>query len=665
MTARTGFETIVCVKTDESAPRIESVVDMSRYRWCLVDLDEIGESDIGSQPDCVVIATDSAERLRAAIGRVRDEWGPVPIVVASETADERLAATAVRTGVTEYVPSAVDEAELAARICAIVDADEGDSTGQNEDRVTTEHLRDDGFDESAYSAIRMEAYVIAEDGRCLAAWAHPRNDAADEPDPAALVDSPLDETAPATVAEPLCRSVESALETNDPQTVSYAREYEDYSRRFEGEVYPIAEPVGDRRAAVILSREVSGPTVRVQQDSFETLNQIYAVARQVVRILVEAPSRSQIEREVCEKLVETDLYAAAWIGERSGETAVSYRTGTGEAPAYLDVVKDPDFEFECKDVLESVLRDGESTVTNELAQAPTVSEDVKRAAIEDGLYSAIVLPLGHNGVTYGLLVVAATRPDAFGEHERSTFGMLAETIGFAINAIKNRRLLFADTIVELDLRIEDGDSVALDLTDEYDCRSRLEWAGRTSDGLIHQYVTIEGLRAETALEYVETHDSVDQCRLIRDDEDACTLEVRLEESGIRTLTNLGARVLEAEAVDGTATLTVEVPWDTDVRRLVDAVRSVYDETTLIARREVDRDVPTGIDRHDRIVENLTDRQETALRLAYYGGYFDWPRGSTGEELADAMDVSPPTMHQHLRRALQTLLDEFFENDTDS
>ncbi|WP_044958497.1 helix-turn-helix domain-containing protein, partial [Halarchaeum acidiphilum] len=60
------------------------------------------------------------------------------------------------------------------------------------------------------------------------------------------------------------------------------------------------------------------------------------------------------------------------------------------------------------------------------------------------------------------------------------------------------------------------------------------------------------------------------------------------------------------------------------------------------------------------VGRLTDRQRAAFEAAYYGGYFEWPRDSTAEELANAMDVSAPTFHQHLRAAERKLLGEFAE-----
>lgn len=47
-------------------------------------------------------------------------------------------------------------------------------------------------------------------------------------------------------------------------------------------------------------------------------------------------------------------------------------------------------------------------------------------------------------------------------------------------------------------------------------------------------------------------------------------------------------------------------------------------------------------------------------MAYRAGYFDWPRESTAEEVADRMDISSPTFHYHLRRSEETLLSGLFD-----
>jgi len=51
-----------------------------------------------------------------------------------------------------------------------------------------------------------------------------------------------------------------------------------------------------------------------------------------------------------------------------------------------------------------------------------------------------------------------------------------------------------------------------------------------------------------------------------------------------------------------------------------------------------------------------------LQAAYHSGYFEWPRGTTAEELADSLSVSAPTLHNHLRKAQQKLLTAFFADE---
>ncbi|MFB9806395.1 helix-turn-helix domain-containing protein [Haladaptatus pallidirubidus] len=48
--------------------------------------------------------------------------------------------------------------------------------------------------------------------------------------------------------------------------------------------------------------------------------------------------------------------------------------------------------------------------------------------------------------------------------------------------------------------------------------------------------------------------------------------------------------------------------------------------------------------------------------AYRSGYFDWPRESTGEQLAESLDIAAPTLHKHLRLAERKLLSTIFDDD---
>ena len=61
---------------------------------------------------------------------------------------------------------------------------------------------------------------------------------------------------------------------------------------------------------------------------------------------------------------------------------------------------------------------------------------------------------------------------------------------------------------------------------------------------------------------------------------------------------------------------------------------------------------------------LTDRQYRAMSVALSAGYYDWPRESTAEEVAAAMDISSPTLHEHLRAGERKLLESFMSEVDD-
>lgn len=53
---------------------------------------------------------------------------------------------------------------------------------------------------------------------------------------------------------------------------------------------------------------------------------------------------------------------------------------------------------------------------------------------------------------------------------------------------------------------------------------------------------------------------------------------------------------------------------------------------------------------------LSDRQYEAVETALSMGYFDWPRETDIEAVADALDVAHPTALEHLRKGQRKLLD---------
>ncbi len=623
-------------------------------------LDAVSHREAIRQLDGVVVALDRPTAVRSTLERIHDELPDVPTIVAPPEGSERLATAAIRAGASEYV---ADGESTIARITELVRSEpEAESTIEATDQQVVGNGR---LHRILATELPDEAYIIDESGRYLEAKTRPSSKQLYDLPAAELIGSRLREVFPPAEGQRLQECVERAIRTDSVQSIEYDARTAEGVRQYEARVVPVEESIDSQRIVVWLARDITERAQRVEKlrnrrDRLETLNRINAVIREVIETLVEAPTRDAIERQVCDQLVDSDLYCGSWIVEQTAGQHLTYRLGAGEAKRVLDVVSelDPDQQPTLTRAIETT----QVQAISGLSDAAELPESLQAAADDDGVESLIAVPISHEQTTYGVLFVTAGREDAFSEREQAEFRLLGETIGFTIRAVKNRQLLFADTIVELEFRIHGGNTFSFDLSEEYDCRCMLEWAGTTAQGRSFQFVTIEGLDAETALEEARAHESLDNCRLVHDGTHRCTIELQLSQSGVRALANHGATIREVTVEDGVGSCLVEVPQDANVREIAQALTAVYENTDLLARREIDRPVRTAAERRARILDELTDRQLTTLRLAYYSGFFEWPRESTGEEVADAMDVSPPTMHQHLRKGLATILGELFEDE---
>jgi predicted DNA binding protein/DNA-binding response OmpR family regulator len=223
--------------------------------------------------------------------------------------------------------------------------------------------------------------------------------------------------------------------------------------------------------------------------------------------------------------------------------------------------------------------------------------------------------------------------------------------------------------IELGLRIETDDDPLVRAAARAECRLTL--AGITprpgGGGLLR--VGVDGTDDSTdddnddgyepVTRPVQASPGVVEAEPVEDDGEALTLLV--SDLGLLSyLADHGATVRSLAVDPEGADVTVGLPRSADVRSFVETCRARYPGTELVARREYeppdDRDAEAV-----RLPGELTDRQREALLAAHRGGYFEWPRESTGEEIAERLDVSAPTFHQHLRKGLGRLLDAVTED----
>ena len=423
-----------------------------------------------------------------------------------------------------------------------------------------------------------------------------------------------------------------------------------------------------------------------RREQLAAINSLNEVVRETTEAVVDESTRAEIEATVCDRLAASDSYAFAWIGDADAATGtVNLRTEAG-VENYLDGVTvpvDPDGD-DATCPAASALRTGELTTVRDVDESRDRNVDVDesrdrhRSRIADsGCRSAAAIPITHDEAVYGVLNLYADRTDAFTGQERSVLAGLGEVVGHAIAATERKQALMGDDLVELEFQVRDvfGDR---DLPAELRGRLELDHAVPVGDGTFLVYGTASADAVETLPAVVEAIPFYESVSFDGDptadsdpsgesdvplDGDGHGFEIRMSDPPILSIVaSLGGTVDSAVIEDGEFGLTVHLAPSVDVRKVTDAVQAAYPGAEMLRRRQISR---AGDERRlvrRRLAAELTERQRTALEVAYHAGFFDWPRNVSGEDVADSLDVAPPTVHQHLRKAERKVLDELFATE---
>ncbi|MFC6768186.1 bacterio-opsin activator domain-containing protein [Natrinema soli] len=401
---------------------------------------------------------------------------------------------------------------------------------------------------------------------------------------------------------------------------------------------------------------------RQQREQLEALNRLNRIGHDITHAVITTETRAELEQEVCDRLAESDAYRFAWIGSvNPGSDRVVPKAAAGVEEGYLDeidVTVDEDDESG-RGPAGTAIRTGQVQVMNDASSAPEF-EPWREAARARDYRSSVAIPITHEDLVYGVLNVYSSSPRSFEGPETAVLGRIGDIVAHAITAIERRDALVSDAVVELEFRVEAMAEELVELSATESCSIEFEQLVGSDETLL-AYGSAHGVSQETFTETVDRTDGITDVRLLaaRRDEFEFELVAPAAVSLFETIATHGGRVASATIDDGEFRFVVELSRGRDTRQMIELIRTQRDDVTYLAQRTTERSERSDSGSSSVLEDELTEKQRAALETAYFAGYFDWPRGSTGEEIAERLGIAPATFNQHLRTAERKFFSSMF------
>ena len=426
-----------------------------------------------------------------------------------------------------------------------------------------------------------------------------------------------------------------------------------------------------RAATTALDALERAVTVQRQHGALERLESAADRCRQLhafERTLLASDSREELEQQLCETLVSLEFgdtlgsIDLAWVGDvATGSERITPSAWAGRNGEFLESVSIPmDSDVEPAHPTVTAAETLEPAVVADLESGP-IDQAWRRRALEDGYRSVLSVPLVTEAFCYGTLTLYADQPSTFDDDIQQLCTHLAAVASATIASIERKRALLADRVTELEVVLRDDTETLSTIAHRLQRRLDVQAVVPRSSGGSTVFCTIPDGQEDAIDTAVASVAAVDSVRFIGDRVDSSLVELVLEESSVaETLADHGGVLQSVTPVDDRTRLVIALSSTVDVRSFVQMLERTHPGTELLARRERDRSDQPARAFDAELRSRLSERQFRTLETAYYGGFFDWPRESTGEEIADSLGVSQPTFSRHLRLAQQKLFELLFD-----
>lgn len=402
-----------------------------------------------------------------------------------------------------------------------------------------------------------------------------------------------------------------------------------------------------RREGEVRSLSAERDTTAQKADKFWSLAKSI---QQIHEHIAGTETNEEMYNATCEQLVQTDVVDFAWIGRPvSKATDLELVASAGSGSGYLDAI---DLRDE-----RPLVPAQQAATSREIVRVDKVAEHIHespwaKAALTADFASLLGLPIvDEKGVLYGVLVIYSSGPEAFvDQDEMALYGLdLLLATRLQMNTLKANDA--QRERVELELEIRDMAYPLLAIARKKQTTLSYEGFIGASEDAVRVLVSVSEPAEPDFPSQVTDISKIRDARWFGNrDESLLLLEVK-PPCIVTEVNHYGAKLVSSVVDSESATVTLDFPSSSTGRPLFERLQILYADIEMVARRETAGDLVTP---NQTAVDNLTDRQRNVLEAAINGGYFDTPKGITGEDLAEIFDISNAAVSKHLRAAQRTI-----------
>lgn len=379
----------------------------------VTDVDEALETLQDEEFDCLVSDYDMP-RLNGIefLERVREEYPEVPFILFTGKGSEEVASEAISAGVTDYLQKRGTPEQYSILANRIQNAVETTRAKASADRSRQRF-------EYLLEAFPDIALYVDEEGRCVDVIAGGETQLLYD-DPQEVLGSRYDELFPDEQAARFQETLETALRTDEVQSIEYELDVQAGTRWFEARIAPLDTGTHDPEMVLWVARDITDRQEREQ--TLETLHEIATTIQSAET--VEAAAEQTVT--AAEDILEFELCT---LVIREGEWLVPYANATRAGP---DASRPMRID---QGLAGRTYQSGETHVVDE------VRSDDESDPAKDDFRSGISVPIGE----YGVFQAVSTEPDAFDDEDVTLLELLVSHTQTAIERIERERTLTRKT----------------------------------------------------------------------------------------------------------------------------------------------------------------------------------------------------------------------------